>query len=103
MASLEAMTRQLALIRKSVDPPKPPVQNFLDGDEWPQILAVIRRVLPAFPDALQATEQAIASLPHSMSSHDVCCVVGHALWPFLDARIELAEALMQLSKQREGE
>lgn len=96
MTSLDGLARQLALIRKSVAPAEP--ENYLDSPEYPQLLAVMRRVLPAYPEAQRATERAIVSMVAPMSEAQVHEVLYGAIEPYMDARVAVAAALMELVK-----
>lgn len=96
MATIEGLSRQLNLIKLKVNPPKPPVQNYLDSDEWPRILAVMRRVLPAYPDAQADVEQAIARMVPPMGWKQVENMLYKAIEPYMDARIAVAAALTLL-------
>lgn len=93
MATLEGVARQLSLIRMKVPPPEP---DYLKSEDWRRILQVIRSVLVAYPDALQATEAVIACFAAPMRREDVHYQLVHALDLFMDARIDLAEALMDI-------
>lgn len=90
MATLEGVARQLSLIRMKIPPPEP---DYLKSKDWHAILSVIRSVLVAYPDALQATEAVIASFASPMRREAVHYQLTRALDPFMDARIDLAEAL----------
>lgn len=99
MAGIDSLARQVQALQAKVSKP---AANFLDNPEWPQILAVCRSVLPAYPAAYQATEQAIHAMVAPMGWIQVREMLMRALVPYVDARIALAAALMELSKQREG-
>lgn len=94
MATIDGLARQLNLMRMKIDPPKPPVENFLDSPEWPHILAVCRSVLPAYPEALEAVELAVARMVAPMSWRQVHAALYRAIYDFMDARVELAEKLV---------
>lgn len=75
-----------------------PVENYLQSEEWLAILAVMRSVLPAYPDALQSAEKAVACLCTPMERQQVHHALYQALYDFIDARVALAAALVSREK-----
>jgi hypothetical protein len=95
MATLEGLSKQLHLIKMKV--PRPD-QNYLDSDEWPRILAVMRHALLPYPLALEALEQAVGRMVAPMSWRQVHHLLYRAIEPYMDARIAAASSLMTLQR-----
>jgi hypothetical protein len=70
--------------------------NLIDAPEWTTLRTTLTREVAAYPDAQQALLPVLARLSREVHTRQetVHYAIGQALAPYLDARICIAQVLM---------
>ena|SRR5260221_724295 len=95
--STKALLHAVERIRAQLGQCKPRV-DFRLSPEWAHIRSIVLQASVPFPDAALAVADVMAHIDglRCPSGRDIEILIGRALWPFMDARIVIAEALVDM-------